>query len=131
MGSIIGILVLIGLGYSNSTRAKLKGKNGLLWAFITIISYILAQAVGLYVVVSFFCRDIVDMSVFSGKINDIQAASKQFNEQLETALLANPLRELTVLLFGLGGFLLVRYIIDSKPDKKEPEVHWMDKMGQQ
>ena len=25
----------------------------------------------------------------------------------------------------------MRYLIDSKPDLKKPEVHWMDKMGEQ
>jgi hypothetical protein len=71
------------------------------------------------------------MSILSKANGNFDAVSKQFNAQVNQALMANPLRELTVFLFGLGGYLFVRYLIDRKPDKKEPEIHWMDKMGEQ
>jgi hypothetical protein len=131
MSDILGIILLVFLGYSNSVRAKQKGLNGILWAFITIASYIIAQGIGLFIVISCFCQDAVDMSIFSKNINNFHEVSKQFNQQVETALLANPLREITVFLFGLGGFLLIRFILDRKPDKKTPDAHWMDKLGEQ
>jgi hypothetical protein len=36
----------------------------------------------------------------------------------------------TIEIFGIGGYLLIRYILDKKPGKKEPEAHWMDKLGE-
>ena len=128
---IVGILILCLLGYRNSAKAKLKGQNGLLWGVITVISYIIAEGIGLYLVIALFCLDVVDMSILSKANGNFDAVSKQFNAQVNQALMANPLRELTVFLFGLGGYLFVRYLIDRKPDKKEPEIHWMDKMGEQ
>ena len=128
---IVGILILCLLGYRNSAKAKLKGQNGLLWGVVTVISYIIAEGIGLYIVIALFCRDVVDMSILSKANGNFDAVSKQFNAQVNQALMANPLRELTVFLFGLGGYLFVRYLIDRKPDKKEPEIHWMDKMGEQ
>ena len=128
---IFGIALLFFLGYSNSVKAKQKGQNGILWAFLTVVSYIITQAIGLFIVISWFCRDVVDMNIFTHTQGNFHAASEQFNQQVTTALIDNPLRGLTVFLFGMGGYLLVRYILDSKPDKKEQEIHWMDKMGEQ
>ena len=131
MMDIFGLFLLFYLGYRNSVRAKQKGQNGILWAVITIVSYIITEAVGLFIVIMFFCRDVVDLNILTRTNSNFDAASKLFNQQVEKALMDNPLRELTVVLFGIGGFLFVRYLIDRKPDKKEPEVHWMDKMGEQ
>ena len=128
---IVGIFVLFFLAYRNSVRAKLKGQNGLLWGVVTAVSYLLSEIIGLYVVISLFCRDAVDMSILAKSKGNFDEASKQFNLQVSKALMENPLREITVFLFGLGGYLLVRYLIERKPDKKEPEIHWMDKMGEQ
>ena len=50
-------------------------------------------------------------------------------QQLLQSFEAKPLHLITMEVFGIGGYLLVRYILDKKPDKKEPEMHWMDKMG--
>lgn len=128
---IFGIILLFFLGYRNSVRAKLKGQSGILWAFLTIVSYLISQTIGLLIVISLFCRDVVDMSVFSNNTKNFQEISRQFNQQVAKALSDNPLRDITVFLFGLGGYLLIRFILDRKPNKKEPEVHWMDKMGRQ
>ena len=131
MDNIFWIFFLVVLGYRNSVKAKQKGQNGVLWGVITVISYIIFEAVGLYVVIALFCRDVVDLGMLSRASGNFDAVSKQFNEQVASALMANPLREFTVILFGLGGYLFVRYLISRKPDKKEPEIHWMDKMGEQ
>ena len=127
---IFSILLLCVLGYSNSTKAKQKGQKGLLWGVLTIVSYIIFQAVGLYIVIALFCRDVVDMSILAKASGNFDAVSKQFNDQVTKALMDNPLREATVFLFGLGGYLFIRFLLDRKPNKKEPEVHWMDKMGE-
>ncbi len=113
---IFSILLLCLLGYNNSTKAKLKGQNGLLWGVITIVSFIVFQAIGLYAVIVMFCRGEVDMSMLSRANGNFDAISKQFNDQVAKAVMDNPLRYGTVFLFGFGGYLLVRYLIDRKPD---------------
>lgn len=117
------------LGYRNNVRAKQKGQNGLLWGIATVVAYIISEAVGLYLVLALFCRDVVDLNILTHHTGNFDEMSKQFNQQVNQALMANPLREMTVFLFGLGGYLFIRFLLDRKPDKKEPEIHWMDKMG--
>eukprot|EP01030_Chromulinospumella_sphaerica_P019949 gene19949-biopygen17680 len=53
-------------------------------------------------------------------------AQKQFQELYAS----NPLNMVTTLIFGIGGYLLIRYILEKKPNKKQPEIHWMDKLGE-
>jgi hypothetical protein len=48
---------------------------------------------------------------------------------MQQLFLDHPLHMVTIELFGIGGYLLIRYLLERKPGKKEPEVHWMDKMG--
>ena len=129
MGSIVGLLFLVFLGYSNSVKAKQKGKNGILWGGLTIVSYIIFEAIGTLIVITAFCRGEVDMTMFdkAGTAN-FNALSTQFNTQVETALTANPMRGLLASLIGFGGFLFIRFLIDRNGDKKAAEVHWMDKL---
>jgi len=123
------LLLLCFLGYKNSERAKLKGQNGLLWGVLTGVSFFIAMTIGMMVVVMFLCRDSVDMSLLSNPQANRDAVSQQFAQQVMQALATNPLRQFTILMFGWGGYLFVRYLIERKPDKKKPEIHWMDKMG--
>jgi hypothetical protein len=126
----LGIFLLIYLGYSNSVRAKLKGQNGILWAFLTIISYIVFEGIGLFVVISFFCKDAIDMNMLAHATKEnMDAVSRQFNVQVMRALAENPLRQATVLAFGFGGYLLIRFILEQKPDKKQPEIPQADQLG--
>jgi len=119
------------LGYTNSVKAKQKGKNGILWAFLTIISYIILEGIGLYFVILVFCQGQVDIGALMHATPANSAAlTQRFEDQVTAAFTANPMRDMLVLLFGLGGFLLIRYILDRTPDKKQPEIHWMDKMGE-
>lgn len=120
------IILLAYLAYRNSVRAKLKGKNPVLWGLVTVVAYFTTLMIGGFVVIFNFCKDVVDLKQLSSM--DI-ATREAASQQLVRALAANPLHVLTIELFGIGGFLLVRYILDRTPDKKEPEVHWMDRLG--
>lgn len=113
---IFGILLLAFLGYQNGMRAKLKGMNPLLWGSITVVTYILAEAIGLMFVIVLFCRDIVDLNALSNRSIAFEEVSKKFNEQVLYAITSNPLRGITVFLFGLGGYLLIRYIMERRPN---------------
>ena len=67
------------------------------------------------------------------------ATSLGFSAQMEqaikngkavgTSMAEHPLQGVTILMFSFGGYLLIRYLIDRKPGKKQPEVHWMDRLG--
>jgi hypothetical protein len=41
---------------------------------------------------------------------------------LEHVIATNPLHSTTIIMFGIGGYLLVRYILERKPGKKQEEV---------
>ncbi len=107
-------------------RAKLKGQNAIAWGAATVGAYIMCMVLGFFVVVYNFCKDDINLNQLSSMdIKAREAAAQLLMKSFE----ANPLHLITIELFGVGGYLLIRYILDKKPDKKEPEVHWMDKMG--
>ncbi len=124
---IFDLILLVYLAYKNSVRAKLKAQNATAWAFITAVAFLLTYFAGYIFVVVFFCRDVVKFDQLNGADYKTRQAVAQ---QLIQAFAANPLHLITVELFGLGGYLIIRYILDRMPDKKAPEVHWMDKMEQ-
>ncbi len=123
---MIQLLVLVYLAYRNSVLAKEKALNGLPWAFYTVIAYFLGLFLGVFVVIFAFCKDSINLNQLSATDPKTREAA---TAQMVDAFSANQLNMLTVILFGIGGYLLVRYILDRKPGKKEPEIHWMDKMG--
>jgi hypothetical protein len=125
---MLEIVLLVFLSYKNSVKAKQKGLNPILWAFITVGAYFMALLTGGMIVIFNFCKECLGLAQLSSVDPKSREAASQ---QLVAALSGNPLHVITIEAFGLGGFLLVYYILSKKPDKKEPEVHWMDRMGQQ
>jgi hypothetical protein len=85
--------------------------------------------VGLFVVIVAFCGDIVSAARITPPMD--QSARLALSRQIEQAIASKPLHWVTIDLFAVGGYLLIRYVLERKPRKKEPEVHWMDKMGEQ
>ena len=106
--------------------AKRKGQNAIAWGAATVASYLLFMMVGLCVVLFNFCKGAINIDQMSSTDAKVREAAAQ---QLLQVFAANQLHLITVEAFGVGGYLLVRYILDRRPDKKEPETHWMDKMG--
>ena len=123
----ISLILLIYLCYRNGVRAKVKGQHAILWGLATAAAYVFFMMIGLYFVVFNFCKDSINFEQMSLMDKKAQQAAAQ---QLIQIISANPLHIITIELFGIGGYLLVRYILDRKPDKQEPEMHWMDKMEQ-
>ena len=115
------IILLTYLSFRNSVRARIKGLNVWFWGVVS------ALCVGCMVVVFNFLDDTVNINDLSS--TDLEVRSK-VTKQLVEALNANPLHVLTIELFGIGGYLLIRYILEKKPNKKEPEIHWMDRLGE-
>jgi hypothetical protein len=121
------LILLVYLAFRNSVRAKLKGLNGWLWAGTTVISFVASLFIGCAVVIYNFCADSVNLDQLSSIDPAVRLAA---SKQLEEVLNNNPLHAITIELFGIGGYLLIRYILDKKPNKKEAEIHWMDKLGE-
>ncbi len=122
------IILLSYLAYRNSVRAKLKGANGFVWGAITVVSFLITLTIGGVFVILNFCANSINIEQFSSTDAKVRMAASQ---QMMAMLNDNPLHLITIELFGIGGYMLIRYILDRKPNKKEPEVHWMDKMGNQ
>jgi len=120
------LILLVYLAFRNGVRAKLKGRNPVLWGFITAGAFFSAMVIGFMLVVSWFCKDVIDLNSLPSLDPKAQEVAMQ---QLLLALSRNQLHLLTIELFGIGGYLLIRFILERKPDKKEPEIHWMDRMG--
>ena len=121
-------IILMGyLSYRNGLRAKLKGQHAITWGVITALSYIFFMLIGFFFVVYNFCKNDINLNQLSALDTKAREAAAQHMVQVFSA---NPLHLITMEAFGFGGFLLIRYILDRKPNKKEPEIHWMDKMEQ-
>ena len=120
--------VIIGyLSYRNGLKAKVKGQSPWKWGIATFFATLFALFFGMYFVLATLCRDTINLA---GYTNYSYKASLALAEQVNQVFTTYPLRMVTYELIGFGGYLIVRYILDRKPDKKEPEVHWMDKLGQ-
>lgn len=120
------ILILGYLSYRNSVRAKQKGLNQWVWAMLTVAAFFSALVVGCFVVVLYFAADSTTFAMLQSTDEEVRNAASQ---QILEVLGNSPLQLITIDIFGFGGYLLIRYILERKPDKKEPEIHWMDKLG--
>jgi len=120
------IVLIAYLSYRNGLRAKLKGQNPWIWGIATLVAYIFTMMIGVMFVIVNFCKDTITLSRLSSMDSKAQEAARQ---QLIAVFDAHWLHMVTIEMFGIGGFLIVRYMLDRKPDKKTPEVSWMDKVG--
>lgn len=112
LSTIIYVAFIAFLASRNAAKAKFKGKSVGLFAFLTVILFILGQVTGALLVVFLFCRDMITFPT----VNTPEAMAA-FQEQLNQAFASNPFHSITVELFGIGGYLLVRYIIEQFPEK--------------
>ena len=118
-------ILLIFVIYRIIVRARLKGENPFKWAILTFLAFSGAVGVGVYFVIAFFAKNAITLSQLGGLDWKTQMTIE------DKLIYSDPLNALTVTMFGIGGYLLVRYFLDKKPNKKGPEVHWMDKLGHQ
>ncbi len=110
------------LASRNGARAKLKMKSFGLYAFLTVISFIVGQIIGGLLVIFLFCRDLIHIPIVN-----TPAAMAQFQEEFNQAFEQNPFHSLTIELFGIGGYLLIRYIIEQFPEKTKTKMPlWPD-----
>jgi hypothetical protein len=123
---IFSLLLLLFLSYRNSIKAKQKALNGLVWGIITFVSVFFAELIGAAIVIFYFCRNVINIDKMATDPSYKETAMRQLTQEF----IKNPLDPITVILFGIGGYLIVRYIIEKKPGKKDTESHWSDKLGE-
>lgn len=86
------------LSYRNGLLAKRKGQNIVVWVLITVVAFFLAYVIGAFIVVALF---------YKGPFE--QAALQAF-------MLENPLRVLTFMFAGIGGYMLIRRLLEKMPE---------------
>lgn len=104
-------LVLIGyLIYKNSIIARVKGKNAFIWGLLTFIAIFFAEALGMLMLVSFFYPQYIGVADVSK------------SRELADIISGNFLHSLFVLFCGLGGYLLVRFILERTKGNITPDA---------
>lgn len=116
---MVEILLLSFFALRNGMRARMKGVSPFLWALITVGAYFAMMMLGTLIVIVYFCRDVINVNQFAymdSKSRELAVV------QLQQVFNTHPLHVVTVELFGIGGYLFVRYLLDRKPTKKNPEL---------
>jgi hypothetical protein len=109
---MIEFAILFYLGYKNHSIAVSKGLNGWLWAGITILAFFLAEIIGAFFVLIFFLKNKVDFNLVATDPSYKDHAVDIINDEFKN----NPMLLIAIYLFGVGGWLLVRYVLERKPD---------------
>ena len=116
--------MLVFLSIRNGNRAKLKEQSSLTYGLLTALLFIVGEIIGLAFVLTTFCKNI-NLQSIAGK-GPSDPLVQKLAVDLAFDFANNPLHEITVSLFGFGGYLLVRYILDKKPEKKKKLPFWPD-----
>lgn len=96
------ILILIGyLIYRNCRIAKDKGKNVFLWGVLTFVAIFFTEVIGMFLLVAFFYPEYL-------AVQNIEKS-----QELAAAISNNMLHSIFILFCGVGGYLLIRYILEQ------------------
>jgi len=108
------------MAYRNGLIAKLKGKNQVLWSLLTLVSYWICSGIGALVVMIILIRS---HQITQADIERVSGSQKAVNDLIMPLMLDNPIHFITIMVFGLGGYLLVRFILERMPIKNMPKDH--------
>ncbi len=89
------LLLSIFCAYRNALLAKRKGQNVVVWVIITIVAFFLAYSIGGGILIAIMYRGPMEPAAVSEYI------------------LSRPVLSITIMFFGLGGYLLTRYILEK------------------
>lgn len=92
------LLLSIFLSYRNAQLAKAKGQNTIVWVILTLTAFFVAYIFG---------GVILFLILYKGPME--QRAVTEF-------LVSRPVLMVTFMFFGLGGYLLIRYILERMPN---------------
>lgn len=123
---IFSLLLLIYLSYKNGVKAKQKSLNGVAWGIISMLACFFLEVIGMAIVVVYFCPNVININ----RLSTDPAYKETAVQLLQQEFIRNPLDYVTIVLFGIGGYLIVRFILDKKPGKQDTPPHWSDKLGE-
>ncbi|HEY9177656.1 MAG TPA: hypothetical protein VIN07_08205 [Flavipsychrobacter sp.] len=94
------LLLSIFCAYRNGQLAKQKGQNTVVWGIITVVAFFVTYSIGGGILVAI---------MYNGPMQP---------EAISEYILARPVLGITLMFFGLGGYLLTRYILERMPTAK-------------
>jgi hypothetical protein len=108
---ILVLLLLIAFCLGNARRARIKGLNPVPWVIYTIVGFFAGTFIASYLII-FKHPALIEFA----KLNDQAGMKNYMLKQMPEQLLL----VYTALIFagGLGGYLLIRYLLERKPFKK-------------
>ena len=95
------LLLSIFCAYRNALLAKQKGQNTIVWGIITVVAFFITYSVGGAILIAI---------LYKGPMQP---------EALSEYILSKPVLSITLMFFGLGGYLLTRYILERMPTAKQ------------
>jgi hypothetical protein len=93
---LLFILMLVLLALPNARLARKQGRSGVLWGFLSIVGFFAAY---------FFVGGAYFSIVYKGAMT---------REAVTAWVMDKPLIALLMMLFGIGGVLLVRFILEKQ-----------------
>ena len=116
MSGIILLFFILALCYNNGELARRKGVQPIGYAILTGVLFFVFIILGVFFVIGMFGPDLLNVPPTAA--ND-PVFKQMYAQRLARFFDENYLRELSVELIALGGYLLVRFIIEQKPGKKQ------------
>ncbi|XZF14109.1 hypothetical protein ACTHGU_20210 [Chitinophagaceae bacterium MMS25-I14] len=101
---MIDILIILYYAWRNSRRAQAKGQNGIVWGLITFVAFFFFEIAGTVLSVFFFYKGPMTFDALQRYMQNLPAITAIF-----------------IFISGLGGYLLIRYILDRMPDKPQTD----------
>lgn len=99
------LLLLIGyLIYRNAQLANAKDKNMFLWGLLTFIAIFITEGIGMVIIMLGYYPEFAAMQD-PGK-------SQQVARSISEAISNNMLQSSFIMFCGVGGYLLIRYILE-------------------
>lgn len=92
--------------YSNAKLAMRKGQNTVIWAVITVVAFFMAYFVGSLVMILIFYK------------GSLTTEPTEMAKQMQAFLEERPMIVITIMFFGLGGYLLPRFLLERMKDVK-------------
>ncbi len=93
---MLPLLLLALMIYANSRLARKKGLNPIVWGAVTFVAFFLAYLL---------LGSIYVMMIYKGPLT---------RESLQSWLLSSPLTQIMLAMLGVGGFLLVRFLLERR-----------------
>jgi hypothetical protein len=96
------IFLVVFLAWRNSLRARLKGQNSAVWVLITIFTYYFFEVIGFFAVFAFFYKGQPTPEGVMSFVKNLPTSTVVF-----------------IMVCGIGGYLLIRYILERMTNKIE------------